>query len=122
MKKIEKNITTIIGKDAVCDGGITAPGSVRIDGVVKGSVKVTGALVAGPDSVIEGDVEAASVLIGGVVNGNITAPEKTELTQTAKITGDITTGIIVIDEKAIFQGKCNMNIPEAEASVDAGEN
>ena len=32
-----------------------------------------------------------------------------ELTSTARVLGDITTSGLVIDEKAIFQGRCDMN-------------
>ena len=32
-----------------------------------------------------------------------------ELTSTARVIGDITTGGLVIDEKAVFQGRCDMN-------------
>jgi cytoskeletal protein CcmA (bactofilin family) len=59
-------------------------------------------------------VEAASVTIGGEVLGNVNAPQKAELTSTARVIGDISTSVIVIDEKAIFQGKCDMNQEDAK--------
>ena len=43
------------------------------------------------------------------MTGNITAPEKAELTASAKVLGDIATKVIVIDEHAVFQGKIDMN-------------
>ncbi len=109
MKKQEIQITTIIGAGAVCEGDFTAKGSVRIDGVVNGSVKVTGNLTIGATGCITGDVEAVSAIVGGEVNGNVIAPERVELIETARLIGDISTSVIVIDEKAIFQGKCDMN-------------
>ncbi len=121
MKKFDKQITTIIGKDAVCHGALSAPGSVRIDGMVEGDVTITGALVVGPSGKITGNVEAASAVIGGEINGNIVAPEKTELTPDAKVIGDIKTGVIVIDEKAVFQGKCDMSHGEEESSEETDE-
>ncbi len=39
----------------------------------------------------------------------MSAPMRTELTATARVIGDISTEVIVIDEKAVFQGGCNMN-------------
>lgn len=109
MKKKEVVITTIIGKGAECNGDFAAEGSVRIDGCVNGNVTVTGTLIVGAAGTVNGDISAAAAVIGGEVDGNITAPERVELTVTAKVIGDITTGTIVIDEKAIFQGKCDMN-------------
>lgn len=110
--KSQIKITTIIGKDVIMEGDFTATGSVRLDGVVEGSVKVGGHLLLGVSGKIHGDVEAASTAIGGEVLGNVVAPDKTELTSTARVIGDIRTNLIVIDEKAIFQGKCDMNQEE----------
>lgn len=112
MKRTETKISTIIGKDSVIDGDFSAPGSVRLDGCVEGNVKVTGQLVIGATGKIHGNVEAASATIGGEVTGNVIAGEKTELTATARVIGDISTSMIVIDAKAIFQGKCDMNQEE----------
>lgn len=110
LKKSEQiMITTIIGKGAECGGDFSAQGSARIDGRIDGNVKVTGKLIVGTTGVINGSVEAKAAMIGGEVIGNVTAPERTELTATARVIGDISTEVIVIDEKAVFQGGCNMN-------------
>ncbi len=102
-------ITTILGRGCVINGDFMAEESVRIDGDVMGNVKVTGALVIGSGAKIHGNVEAGEATVGGEVVGNVQAPEKVELTATAKIIGDITTNVIVIDEHAVFHGKCDMN-------------
>lgn len=108
-KNKELIITTLIGYGAECNGDFSAKGSARVDGCVNGNVTVTGTLIVGVTGSINGDISAQSVIIGGEVIGNVKAAERTELTQTARLIGDITTEIIVIDEKAIFQGGCNMN-------------
>lgn len=109
MKKQEVQITTIIGKGAECNGEFNAEGSVRVDGTINGNVAVSGTLIVGVAGCIVGDIDAKTIVVGGEVNGNLNAPEKIELTSTAKVIGDIVTATIVIDEKAIFQGNCNMN-------------
>lgn len=110
MKKSEQiTITTIIGKGAECKGDFSAQGSARIDGHVDGNVTVTGKLIVGTTGVINGNVEAQAAMIGGEVIGSVNAPERTELTASARVIGDISTAVIVIDEKAVFQGSCNMN-------------
>lgn len=113
-KEQEVKITTLIGEGAELDGGFRAPGSARVDGHVNGSVSVTGTLIVGTTGRINGDVTADAVLIGGEVSGNIKAPQKAELTGTAKVIGDIATAVIVVDENAVFQGKCDMNRAEAD--------
>lgn len=109
MKKQEVQITTIIGSGAECSGDFTAEGSIRIDGTVQGNVTISGTLIVGVAGYINGDVNANVVIVGGEINGNVNAPEKTELTSTARMIGNIVTSTIVIDERAVFQGNCNMN-------------
>lgn len=108
-KNKELIITTLIGMGAECNGDFSAKGSARVDGCVNGNVTVTGTLIVGVTGSINGDINVQSAIIGGEVVGNVTASERTELTQTARVIGDINTEIIVIDEKAVFQGGCNMN-------------
>ena len=106
-KNADTKMSTLIGAGAELTGDFTLDGSARIDGKIGGNV--TGNLILGAGSIVTGDVQAASVLIGGEVTGNITAPEKAELTASAKVLGDIATKVIVIDEHAVFQGKIDMN-------------
>jgi len=118
-KNKEVKIGTLLGKGAVLHGNFSAPESARIDGRVNGDVTVEGTLVVGSTGAITGNVIAEAVLIGGEVLGDISAPEKAELTATAKVLGDIATKIIVIDENAVFQGKVDMNqnVPENTPGV-----
>ena len=108
-KNADTKMSTLIGAGAELTGDFTLDGSARIDGKIGGNVTVTGNLILGAGSIVTGDVQAASVLIGGEETGNITAPEKAELTASAKVLGDIATKVIVIDEHAVFQGKIDMN-------------
>ena len=122
MRKKNKDIkiTTLLGKGTEVQGDFSAKGSARIDGKVAGNVTVTGSLVVGAGASITGNVDAKAVLIGGEVYGNVNAPEKAELTATAKVLGDITTSVIVIDEHAVFQGKCDMNQDTGAKKSKAG--
>lgn len=109
MRKSETQISTIIGMNAVCDGDFKAEGAIRIDGTVNGNVTVTDTVIVGVSGCINGDINSQKVIIGGEVYGNLNVPEKVELTSTARVIGDITTNGLVIDEQAIFQGRCDMN-------------
>lgn len=118
-KEKQVKISTLIGKGSELTGDFSVQGSARIDGKVVGNVTVTGTLIVGATGSISGDVSANAVVVGGEVLGDIAAPEKTELTATARVLGDISTKIIVIDENAVFQGKCDMNqtAPEKKAKM-----
>ncbi|MCR5402589.1 MAG: polymer-forming cytoskeletal protein [Butyrivibrio sp.] len=104
-----EQVGTIIGPGAIIDGPISTKDSTRIDGVIKGNVTISGALIVGEEGKITGTVSALNVYIAGEVTGNISAPQgKIEISDTGKVVGDITCKGIVIDENAVFQGRCDM--------------
>lgn len=104
----EMEITTIIGRGAKCGGDFSSKGSARIDGSIDGDAVVEGTLIVGASGRIDGNVKARAVTVGGEIIGDIHASDKVELTATARVIGNISTALIVIDEKAIFQGSCDM--------------
>lgn len=108
-KDVDVKISTIIGRGCECFGDFTSNGSMRMDGVVNGDLNVNGTIIIGATGVVNGNILAKAAIIGGQVLGNVEAPEKIELIATAQVFGDVTTSVLVIDEKAIFQGSCNMN-------------
>lgn len=67
-KNADTKMSTLIGAGAELTGDFTLDGSARIDGKIGGNVTVTGNLILGAGSIVTGDVQAASVLIGGEVN------------------------------------------------------
>lgn len=115
MKKSVAKIGTIIGKGNVINGDFLAKNSVRLDGQIEGNVVVEGLLVIGSAGKITGNVEAAAAIVGGEVTGDIIAPDKIEITETARVIGNLRTNVIVVDEKAIFQGQLDMYQEEMPA-------
>ena len=99
-------INSILGPESKLQGDFTAEGSARVDGTLCGNVKIAGTLIVGSTGRICGNVEAEAVIVGGEVQGNIIAPKMVELTEKARVTGDVTTMDIEIDEEAVLQGKC----------------
>lgn len=114
-----EQVGTIIGPGAVIDGPLTTKDSTRIDGTVKGNVTISGALIVGQEARIDGTVSAMNVYVAGVINGNISSPQgKVEISDTGKVFGDVTCKGIIIDENAIFQGKCEMtNLDKNSAAI-----
>jgi cytoskeletal protein CcmA (bactofilin family) len=114
-----EQVGTIIGPGAVIDGPLTTKDSTRIDGTVKGNVTISGALIVGQEARIDGTVSAMNVYVAGVINGNISSPQgKVEISDTGKVFGDVTCKGIIIDENAVFQGKCEMtNLDKNSATI-----
>lgn len=104
-----QQVVTLIGSGTVCEGNLRAEGSTRIDGEIRGDVEVKGSLIVGSTGKIEGNAKADNVFLAGEIHGDIDSTEgKTEISDTGKVIGDIKTKSIVIDENALFDGKCSM--------------
>ncbi len=117
-----EQVGTIIGPGAVIEGPLTTKDSTRIDGTVKGNVTISGALIIGQDGKVIGTISALNVYVAGEVAGNITAPQgKIEISDTGKVNGDITCKGIIIDENAVFQGKCEMTGQDKSSASIAKE-
>lgn len=99
----------LIAAGTVFEGKIRTPGSIRIDGRIIGEITATQNISVGSSAEIDGNVAAKNVTIGGKIKGLIVAQEKLVLEAKALVQGDIRAARLVIDEGAMFDGKCNMS-------------
>ena len=110
MKKKRKfvAITTLIDKDIVISGDTTYTGGIRVDGKIKGNLKVHGdegsLLIMGYGSKITGDVEVEKAIINGEINGNVKCHDYLELNTNAIVNGSIEYDIIEIYEGSKING------------------
>ncbi|HEY4643820.1 MAG TPA: polymer-forming cytoskeletal protein [Bacteroidota bacterium] len=98
----------IIGAGTVFEGKLKTQGSIRIDGKMTGEVSSAENVAIGPMGEIEGTVTAKNVTIGGKIRGTVTASEKLVFEGKAVVRADIRSSKLVIDEGAVFDGKCTM--------------
>lgn len=109
--KVDANmIDTIIGESTIIQGTLTAKDTTRIDGTIKGEVKSEGTVIVGETGKVQGDIDAANILVAGTVIGNLRIREKMEVTYTGRILGDIFTKTLIVDEGASFKGNCTMDV------------
>ena len=100
----------VISAGTVIEGKITTQGSIRIDGRVIGNIYSNGNLTVGATGEIQGDIEAKNIIIAGKVNGTITAGGKLVFESKAVVKGDVKASKLVVDEGAVFDGKCVMTV------------
>jgi len=101
-------LDTVIGKDTAFEGTIRAKGAIRIDGDVQGEVFSEGDVNISESAMIKAQVTARNVIISGNVQGNINATDRVEMSGSSRIIGDITASKLIVDEGAVFDGKCTM--------------
>ncbi len=113
------NVSSInlIGNGTFITGDINSNGDVRIDGVLKGNINITGKLVVGSSGKIEGSVVCQNADVSGEIQGKTTVSELLSLKANAKLIGDIITDKISIEPSAIFTGTCNMSKASSVSNV-----
>ena len=102
------SVVNMIGNGTVITGDIKSKSDIRIDGILKGSVKTEGKLVVGSTGVVEGDVDCVSADVSGEIKAKITVSQLLSLKSTSKLNGDITTNKLSIEPGATFSGSCSM--------------
>src|ERR1700691_2720702 len=91
-------IETLIGRSVSVQGDVEFSGGLHIDGRVTGSVRATAgvpaALSVSEHGVIDGSVEAPSVVLNGRVNGDIFGRERVVLGAKARVQGNVHYSVI----------------------------
>ena len=102
------NSSNVIGKGTTIEGNIETSGNIRIEGKVVGNIRSRAKVALGVGSQVDGNVSAQNADIEGNVKGKIDILEVLVLKSTAVIAGDISTGKLVIEPGASFNGSCKM--------------
>ena len=120
MKGMEK-ISTTLGKETVFKGKMKFSESLKIDGNFEGDIESSGFLYIEDGAVVKADIKVRSVVVGGVVHGNIAASEKLEMLSTGQVYGNIKTSKLRIADGVIFEGKCEMIKSDANPDIFSSE-
>jgi cytoskeletal protein CcmA (bactofilin family) len=95
-----------IGKTVTIKGDVSGSEDLYIDGLLEGSIQLPGnSVTVGPNGRVKADVTATNLTVGGTLDGNVHASERTELRKTAVVNGDVQTRRIAIEEGAYFKGR-----------------
>jgi cytoskeletal protein CcmA (bactofilin family) len=106
-----------IGKSVIIKGQILSREDLYLDGEMEGTVEVPEhRLTIGPHAKLQAGIRAREVVVLGSVNGNVEASEKIDIRKDAKLTGDIKTGGIVIEDGAYFKGSIDIVRPTGDAA------
>ncbi len=101
--------SNVIGPNSYFTGKFLINGSLRIDGHFEGKYLQADQLYIGPTGKIRTNINATSVIVEGLVLGNINATNRVLLMPTAKILGDIKTPELIIQNGVILEGRCTIS-------------
>lgn len=113
MKKhdlIHETEVTVIGE------GIQLDGKLKLGGVVRVYGRLSGEVLASPDSslilmesaVVEGSLDVDTLVVAGFVRGDIRARTRVSIEGTGRVIGNIETPSIAIDFGAYLEGETKM--------------
>ena len=98
-----------VGVHSAISGETSFRGMLRVDGRASGRVSSQdGTLIVSAGGRVDANVDVAVAKINGTVNGDIKARERIEFGRTARVTGNIQTPALIIEQGAIFEGGCRM--------------
>ncbi|MDD5448974.1 MAG: polymer-forming cytoskeletal protein [Candidatus Omnitrophica bacterium] len=89
------------------------PVNLKINGTFEGSLTTKGNLTIGETADVNADIIGENIIIAGRVTGDIIAEKTLKLVSPAKVTGDIKTPNLVVEEGTILHGYCHMIFDEA---------
>jgi cytoskeletal protein CcmA (bactofilin family) len=108
MEETRDEVETVVGPSVNVEGDFASEGNIIVKGTVSGSVATSKFLLVEQGAKIVANVRAGSAKISGEVKGNMKVKETLELTDTAKVLGDIEARVLVIEGGAILYGKVTM--------------
>ena len=100
------SINTVVGAGTKVSGDLNIAGLVRVDGDINGNLETTGRVIIGEKARIHGNVTARAAVIGGIVEGDVFAPDGIQLFSSSVVYGDVITKKISVSEDSLIHGMC----------------
>ena len=108
-------IDTMIGKGTTIDGDLRFSGGLHVEGVIKGNLAADGddaTLILSVHGHIQGEVRVPSMVLNGMIDGDVFACGKVELFEKARICGDVYYNLLEMAVGAEVNGKLVRQKPE----------
>src|SRR5438477_4942384 len=99
----------VLASDVEIKGNLKFSGELTFEGKIDGEIQTDGTLNLGDSAVVNGNINAQSVVVRGKINGNINAKEKIDIKTKAELFGDIRASKLSVEEGVTFVGKAEVN-------------
>ncbi len=112
-------INSIVGDGTKFVGDLELNGLLRIDGDFIGNIRTDGKVLIGKNGRAECTITADTVVIGGVVKGDIVSKGKVVILSTGMLIGNVSTPRLISEDGVILNGVCMItSIEEAPVAVN----
>ena len=100
----------LLGKGVEVTGDILFGERLQVEGRVAGKlISDSGTLVIEDSGLVQAQVEVGVCVIRGTLEGNVNAKSRIEIHKTSRVSGELTTPVLLIEEGAVFNGTVGMN-------------
>ena len=86
------------------EGKVKATNDIRIDGTIKGELFCDAKVIIGSSGVVEGTIKCQNAVIEGRFDGTLLVNELLNIRETAKVTGEVKYGKLVVQPGAVISG------------------
>jgi len=114
-------VNSIIGAGSAVDGDVDVDGLLRIDGDLRGTLRVTGKVVIGATGRVEAPIRAKSAIIGGKVKGDVYVSERLRILAGGVVIGNVFAPRFEAEDGTVVHGDVAVTgkPEEAEAGLAA---
>ncbi len=103
------DLRSFLGEGTEITGEIKFTEIMRVDANLNGNiVSDNGNLLVMERGRVKATVKAGSVEVSGTIEGTVTAKTSVKIHPTGRVYGDIYTPSLIIENGAVFDGKCHM--------------
>ncbi|RPJ11687.1 MAG: polymer-forming cytoskeletal protein [Deltaproteobacteria bacterium] len=105
---VPEDISAFLGRETSFEGKMTFQGMFRLEGKFEGEIFESGTLIVGESAVVKGKIGVQTIIINGLVEGEVCAKGRVEIHPAGKFYGNLLTPSLVINEGGVFEGYCKM--------------
>lgn len=95
-------VNSIVGQGTHFRGHLELSGLLRVDGDFSGSIKTAGKVIVGRGGRADCSIDAHTVVIGGVVRGNVYASDKVIALESAVIIGNVYAARLIAEDGVLL--------------------
>lgn len=107
---------SVFGAGVSIEGKIEGDADVRIAGKFKGDIQIKGDLSIEKGAQLKAKIGAATVTIGGAVEGNVTASAQVKLLESAQLIGDLKATSLIVAAGSKMRGHMEFGWSDAETA------
>jgi cytoskeletal protein CcmA (bactofilin family) len=112
---------TVIGTTSSFDGNLQCEANLRIKGSASGEISCGKSLVIEESARVNANIKAGNAIVAGQLEGSIVCDGRLEVLATGRVMGELTAGVLIIQEGAFFEGHLKMKERKIEEKPAAQE-